>query len=48
LNHDDLCVSSMERSLPFYRSLLAKLGPVREGSIRGGRSRWCTNRPPRA
>jgi hypothetical protein len=37
LNHIDLCVSSMERSLPFYRALLAKLGPVDEGSIRGKR-----------
>jgi glyoxylase I family protein len=27
----------MERSLPFYRELLARLGPVDEGSIRGER-----------
>jgi glyoxylase I family protein len=27
----------MERSLPFYRGLLAQLGPVDEGSIRGER-----------
>jgi glyoxylase I family protein len=27
----------MERSLPFYRELLARLGPVSEGSIRGER-----------
>ena len=27
----------MERSLPFYRGLLAHLGPVDEGSIRGER-----------
>jgi glyoxylase I family protein len=27
----------MERSLPFYRELLAHLGPVDEGSIRGER-----------
>jgi glyoxylase I family protein len=37
VNHVDLCVSSMERSLPFYRALLARLGPVDEGSIRGER-----------
>jgi catechol 2,3-dioxygenase-like lactoylglutathione lyase family enzyme len=37
LNHVDLCVSSMERSLPFYRALLAHLGTVDEGSIRGER-----------
>jgi glyoxylase I family protein len=27
----------MERSMPFYRGLLAQLGPVDEGSIRGER-----------
>jgi glyoxylase I family protein len=27
----------MERSLPFYRELLARLGPVSEGAIRGER-----------
>jgi hypothetical protein len=37
LNHIDLCVSSMERSLPFDRGLLAHLGPVDEGSIHGER-----------
>ncbi|HEX6695841.1 MAG TPA: VOC family protein [Solirubrobacteraceae bacterium] len=31
----DLCVSSMERSLPFYRALLAHFGPTDEGSIVG-------------
>jgi glyoxylase I family protein len=36
-NHVDICVSSMERSLPFYRELLAHLGTVDEGSIRGER-----------
>jgi glyoxylase I family protein len=36
-NHVDICVSSMERSLPFYRELMAHLGPVDEGSIRGER-----------
>jgi glyoxylase I family protein len=37
LDHVDLVVSSMERSLPFYRELLAVLGPVREGTITGER-----------
>jgi glyoxylase I family protein len=37
IHHLDLVVSSMERSLPFYRELLGPLGYVREGSIRGER-----------
>jgi glyoxylase I family protein len=37
LHHIDLVVSSMERSLPFYRELLRPLGYVREGPIRGER-----------
>ena len=37
LHHIDLAVSSMERSLPFYRELLRPLGYVREGRITGER-----------
>jgi catechol 2,3-dioxygenase-like lactoylglutathione lyase family enzyme len=37
IHHLDLVVSSLERSLPFYRALLGPLGYVREGSIRGER-----------
>jgi catechol 2,3-dioxygenase-like lactoylglutathione lyase family enzyme len=37
LHHIDLVVSSMERSLPFYRELLRPLGYVHEGPIRGER-----------
>jgi glyoxylase I family protein len=37
VHHIDLVVSSMERSLPFYRDLLRPLGYVREGPIRGER-----------
>ena len=37
VHHIDLVVSSMERSLPFYRELLRPLGYVREGGITGER-----------
>ena len=37
LHHIDLAVSSMERSLPFYRELLRPLGYVHEGPITGER-----------
>ena len=37
IDHVDLAVSSLERSLTFYRGLLRPLGYVREGPIRGER-----------
>ena len=37
IHHLDLVVSDLERSLAFYRELLAPLGYVREGPIRGER-----------
>jgi glyoxylase I family protein len=37
VHHLDLVVSEMERSLPFYRDLLAPLGYTREGGIEGER-----------
>ena len=37
IHHLDLVVSDLERSLPFYRELLAPLGYVREGGIVGER-----------
>jgi glyoxylase I family protein len=37
IHHLDLVVSSLERSLTFYRGLLGPLGYVREGAIRGER-----------
>jgi glyoxylase I family protein len=37
IHHLDLVVSEMERSLPFYRDLLAPLGYTREGGIAGER-----------
>ena len=37
IHHLDLVVSSLERSLTFYRELLRPLGYVREGAIRGER-----------
>jgi glyoxylase I family protein len=37
VDHIDLVVSSLERSLIFYRAFLGHLGYVREGSIRGER-----------
>jgi glyoxylase I family protein len=36
-NHVDVVVSSLERSLPFYRALLRRLGRVGEGMIVGER-----------
>jgi hypothetical protein len=37
IDHVDLVVSAMERSLPFYRELLAPLGYTDEGAIHGER-----------
>ena len=37
LHHVDLVVSSIERSLPFYRDLLAPLGFHRIGEVEGER-----------
>jgi catechol 2,3-dioxygenase-like lactoylglutathione lyase family enzyme len=37
IDHIDLVVSSMERSLTFYRELLAPLGYTEEGAIHGER-----------
>jgi catechol 2,3-dioxygenase-like lactoylglutathione lyase family enzyme len=37
IHHVDLVVSSIERSLPFYRDLLAPLGFTRVGEVRGER-----------
>ena len=37
VDHVDLCVSSVERSLPFYRELLAPLGYNRVAEIEGER-----------
>jgi catechol 2,3-dioxygenase-like lactoylglutathione lyase family enzyme len=37
IHHLDLVVSDLERSLAFYRGLLAPLGYVREGEIAGER-----------
>jgi catechol 2,3-dioxygenase-like lactoylglutathione lyase family enzyme len=42
IHHLDLVVSSLERSLTFYRGLLGPLGYVREGSIRGERGEVST------
>jgi glyoxylase I family protein len=36
-NHVDVVVSSLERSLPFYRELLQRLGREGEGTIEGER-----------
>jgi len=36
-NHVDVVVTSLERSLPFYRELLRRLGWEGEGPIRGER-----------
>jgi glyoxylase I family protein len=36
-NHVDLVVSSLDRSLPFYRELLRRLGRVGDGMIVGER-----------
>jgi catechol 2,3-dioxygenase-like lactoylglutathione lyase family enzyme len=37
VHHVDLVVSSIERSLPFYRELLGPLGWHREGEVQGER-----------
>jgi glyoxylase I family protein len=37
IHHLDLVVTSLERSLAFYRPLLAPLGYVRDGAIAGER-----------
>jgi glyoxylase I family protein len=37
VHHVDICVSSIERSLPFYRELLAPLGYHRVGQVEGER-----------
>jgi glyoxylase I family protein len=37
VHHVDLVVSSIERSLPFYRDLLAPLGFHRQGEVEGER-----------
>jgi glyoxylase I family protein len=37
VHHVDLVVSSIERSLPFYRELLAPLGYTRVGEVTGER-----------
>lgn len=37
LHHIDLVVSSIERSLPFYRELLEPLGYTRVGEVEGER-----------
>jgi glyoxylase I family protein len=36
-DHIDVCVTSLDRSLPFYRELLRVLGREGEGSIEGER-----------
>ena len=38
VDHVDICVSSIERSLPFYRELLAPLGYHRVSEVEGERS----------
>ena len=42
IHHVDIVVSSLERSLPFYRELLEPLGYERAGEVRGerGESIW--------
>ena len=55
VHHVDLVVSSIERSLPFYRELLGPLGYTRIGEVEGerGETIWylggagCADRPPR-
>jgi glyoxylase I family protein len=37
IHHVDVVVSSIERSLPFYRELLAPMGFTRVGEVRGER-----------
>jgi glyoxylase I family protein len=47
VHHVDLVVSSIERSLPFYRDLLAPLGWQRIGEVEGerGETIWYLNGP---
>jgi glyoxylase I family protein len=47
VHHVDLCVSSIERSLPFYRELLAPLGYHRVGQVEGerGETIWYLSGP---
>ena len=47
VHHVDLCVSSIERSLPFYRELLAPLGYHRVGEVVGerGETIWYLSGP---
>ena len=49
LDHVDLVVSSVERSLPFYRDLLRPLGWTHEGEIEGERGErvWYLRGPVR-
>jgi glyoxylase I family protein len=42
IHHLDLVVSSLERSLPFYRELLAPLGYTRAGEVEGERGETIT------
>ena len=42
MHHIDLVVSSIERSLPFYRELLAPLGYTRMGEVEGERGETIT------
>ncbi|MDP8911010.1 MAG: VOC family protein [Actinomycetota bacterium] len=48
LHHVDLVVSSIERSLPFYRDLLAPLGYHRISEVEGerGETIWYLTGPP--
>ena len=47
IHHVDLVVSSIERSLPFYRDLLGPLGWYRVGEVEGGRGEtiWYVSGP---
>lgn len=47
VHHVDICVSSIERSLPFYRELLAPLGYTRVGQVEGerGETIWYLSGP---
>ena len=47
VHHVDICVSSIERSLPFYRELLAPLGYNRVGQVEGerGETIWYLSGP---
>jgi glyoxylase I family protein len=47
VHHVDLVVSSIERSLPFYRDLLGPLGWHREGEVQGerGETIWYLSGP---